>query len=105
MILTFFNIKNLVRKRKSRNFADEMDEPTALATDIGKDIPILRGKDAERFIKAMKENENIKKLPPTKKELEKQLSLSKMLLDFKEKELNELKDKIKFLEKELNGED
>ena len=52
----------------------------------------------------MEENECREKLPLTREELERQLSISKMLLEFKENELNDLKDKIRKLEKELNGE-
>ena len=100
MILTFFNIKNLAKNEKNRIFANE---PTALAKDMDKSIT-LKGKDAERFIKAMEENECREKLPLTREELERQLSISKMLLEFKENELNDLKDKIRKLEKELNGE-
>lgn len=39
---------------KNSTFANE---PTALANDIGKDIPILKGEDAERFIKEIEKVE------------------------------------------------
>ena len=45
-------------------------EPTALATDVGKGIPILEGEDAERFIKLAKETEDNVFLNEMERELE-----------------------------------
>ena len=57
--------------KKSSTFAEDYEEPTALATDNG-EIPILIGEDAERFIRMAEENERkakeLKNKPNTKKE-------------------------------------
>ena len=45
-------------------------EPTALATDVGKEIPILEGEDAERFLKLAKEAEDNVFLNEMERELE-----------------------------------
>lgn len=107
------NIKtsNLVKSRKFRTFANDKDnEPTALATDVGKDIPILKGEDAIRFMERMKEveeeAERIKNEPPSLESLKNQLAFEKIMLDF---DLDQVKarwtaicnieDKIKKLEK------
>lgn len=107
------NIKtsNLVKSRKFRTFANDKDnEPTVLATDVGKDIPILKGEDAIRFMERMKEveeeAERIKNEPPSLESLKNQLAFEKIMLDF---DLDQVKarwtaicnieDKIKKLEK------
>ena len=107
-ILRKFKGKNFAKSKKIRTFAN--DEPTALAfTDFSKPTPILKGKDAERFIRIMEENEKKAmeraKIPPTKEELEKRLSYMKITYDFdkrqlekSEKEIKELEAKIKELE-------
>jgi len=103
---------------KSRKFATD-DEPTALATDVGKGIPTLSGDSARLFLeKAAKVEEEVKKRmnePPTLESLKRDLAFQKFFLETQERELEErknrikyLKDKIKKLEKklenELNGE-
>jgi len=98
--------RNLVKSEKFRTFADE--EPTALAfTDFSKPTPILEGEDAERFVRNMEETERKAaeraKLPPTREELERKLSYSKIMLDFQEREVEQLRNRIKDLEKQLNG--
>ncbi len=99
-------VKNLVKSKKLRTFANN-DEPTALATDVGKPIPILKGKDAERFIKSMEEAERKAEerasLPRTKEEIKEELSFKKWLYDFEKRKLEDLEEEIKKLEQELNG--
>ena len=91
-------------KNNFPNFAQEFDdEPVgALATDVGKEIPVLRGEDAERFIRNMelaeREAEERSKRPKTRQELESEISIKKMLLDFQEREVEELRKEIKKLE-------
>lgn len=103
--------KFLGNSKKSGIFEKE-NEPTALAfTDFSKPVPTLRGKDAERFIKQLEENERKAKeretIPPTLEELKRRYSCGKILLEFEkeeirkhEKELEELENKIKELEKD-----
>jgi predicted RNase H-like nuclease (RuvC/YqgF family) len=103
-ILRKFRKRNLAKSDKFRTFADE--EPTAFAfTDFSKPSPILRGKDAERFVRIMEENNRKAaekaKLPPTREELEMQLSYSKMMLNFQEHEVEQLKNKISQLEEKI----
>ena len=93
---------------KKRIFAaDYDDEPTALAyTDFSKPMPILEGKDAERFIRIMEENkikadEQAKK-PMTVEEAKQQLYYEKMILSLKEDELKEIKHRIEKLEYIIN---
>lgn len=98
-------------KEKKPNFADEYDDDPvgALAyTDFSKSVaPVLKGEDAERFIRMMEENEKKAaeraKLPKTKEELEGELSVKKMLYEFQERELKELKKEIEKLEKKLHA--
>ena len=91
-------------KNNFPNFAQDFDdEPVgALSTDIGKEIPVLRGEDAERFIRNMalaeREAEERSKRPKTRQELESEISIKKMLLDFQEREVEELRKEIKKLE-------
>lgn len=91
-------------KNNFPNFAQDFDdEPVgALATDVGKEIPVLRGEDAERFIRNMalaeREAEERSKRPKTRQELESEISIKKMLLDFQEREVEELRKEIKKLE-------
>jgi predicted nucleic acid-binding Zn-ribbon protein len=91
--------------KKKRIFTDDY-EPTALAfTDFSKLTPTLKGEDAERFIRNMEENERKVaekvKVPPTSEELEKELSCAKILLDFQEREVEQLRDRIKNLENKI----
>ena len=103
-------MENLDNSGKKPNFAQDFDEePTALAfTDFTKPMPVLEGKDAERFIRIMEENSRKAaekaKLPPTKEELERELSCAKIMLDFQEREVEQLRNRIKDLEKKLHGE-
>lgn len=100
--------------KKSTTFAEDYDndDPVgALAyTDFTKPMPVLEGKDAERFIRMMEENERKAaeraKRPMTLEEAEKQLSYEKMFLVMKENELKEAKESIKKLEEyieKING--
>jgi hypothetical protein len=97
----------LVDKDKNGIFVGE--EPTgALAyTDFSKPSPVLEGEDAERFLKNMEEAEERAKVrskqPKTKVELENELSSMKIMYEYEERVLNELKKKIEDLEKEINA--
>ena len=99
--------------KKNNTFASEIDnEPTALAyTDFTKPAPTLKGKDAERFLRIMAENdrkaEERAKIPMTLKEAESKLSCSKIILQFEKDRVKELEQEIEDLEKyikNLNGE-
>lgn len=80
------------------------DEPTALATDSGKDF-VVSGDDAVRFLEHMKEvEENVEKRRnkvPTKAELEEQNRINKILLGVAEARVKELKDEIKEVEDKI----
>lgn len=94
--------------KKSTTFAENYEEPTALAyTDFTKPVPVLRGKDAERFILMMEENERKAaeraKQPMTVEEAKKKLSYEKMFLEMKENEIKEMKDSIKKLEEYIKN--
>ena len=96
--------------KKSITFADDYDnDPVgALAyTDFTKPSPVLKGKDAERFILMMEENERkaaeMAKQPMTVEEAKKQLSYEKMFLKMKENEIKEMKDSIKKLEEYIKN--
>ena len=112
--------------KKSTTFAEDYEEPTALAnsqyvdedydddpvgalayTDFTKPVPVLRGKDAERFIRMMEENERkaaeMAKQPMTVEDAKKQLSYEKMFLEMKENEIKEIKDSIKKLEEYIKN--
>lgn len=103
--------------KNNPNFADEYDnDPVgALAfTDFTKPTPVLTGKDTERFIKMMEENEREamerSKRPPTLEELKEQLVYEKMLYDMEKEQLvqrerviDKIETKIKELENN-NGE-
>ena len=105
--------KELLRKFKRKHFAKSEifstfaeDEPTALAfTDFSKPIPPLEGKDAERFIRIMEENERKAeeraKIPPTKEELENKLNWMKLCYDFEKRQLEESEKEIKELEAKI----
>lgn len=87
---------------------DDGDIGGALAfTDFSKPSPVLTGEDAERFIKQMEEAEKMTKeranRPKTKSELESELSVMRVLYEYEERELNNLKNKIENLEKELHA--
>lgn len=111
-ILRKIKEKKLANSEKNRIFAES--EPTALAfTDFSKPMLTLKGEDAERFIenmrKAEEEAERRKNEPPSLEDLKRQYSYGKMVLEMekenltkREKELEELRIKIKELE-EKNG--
>jgi hypothetical protein len=97
-------------KKKNTNFATEYnDDPGgALAfTDFTKPVPALEGEDAERFVHMMEENERKAKerakLPKTVAELEGELGIMKVMYEYEERELNNLKKKIEKLEKEIHA--
>lgn len=97
---------NLVKSKKNRTFATD-DEPTALATDVGKETPILRGSDAKRFIENMKKAEKNASAPKSKEQIKKDLDCRLLLRDLRKRELEELEQEIKVIEaklKKLNGE-
>ena len=114
--LTSFKRKSLVESENLPTFASENDDPVgALAfTDFTKPSPSIKGKDAERFIRMMEENERKAeeraKIPPTKDELENRLNWMRLVYNFeknqleeRENEIKELEDKIKRLE-QIDGE-
>lgn len=98
-------------KDKSSIFAESKDEPTALATDVGKVIPILEGEDAIRFEEsareAEKECEIRKSKPRTIKQLTRELQTLKMLYEFESRQLKERENSInnlqKLIQERLNG--
>lgn len=108
--LTKIKEKFFDMKKKNSNFANEYDDDPvgALAfTDFTKPVPVLEGEDAERFVRMMEENERKAreraKQPKTKAELESELAIMRMMYEYEERELNNLKNKIEKLEKELNA--
>ena len=84
---------------------EKINEPIALATDVGKPIPVLTGKDAEKFLQHMveseKEAEERAKRPKTKDELEKRLSYLKFVYEFEKSQLLDMEKEIKNLEKKI----
>ena len=110
-VLRKFKAFNFAKSKKNRIFAND-DEPSALATDVGKPC-IVSGKDAERFLERMREveleAERRSKMPPTLEELKSRLfyeelvfNMEKDRLALKKEEIRKLKEKIKDLEKK-NG--
>lgn len=93
--------------KKISTFANDNDEPTALATDIGKPIPILEGEVAERFIKNMEEVEKRARyrtpIPKSDKAIRQELIFKKWMYDFEKRKLEDLETEIKDLEQKLNG--
>ena len=104
-LLTKFKSSNLANSKKVRNFASENDEPTALAIDSGKPIPILSGESARRFLERAKqveeEVEKARKLPPTLEQLERDLSFEKFSLEYQLQEIENRKERIKKLEDKI----
>jgi hypothetical protein len=94
--------------KKKHTFANENDEPTALATDSGRAWPILEGKDAERFLRIMEDNERKAKekakRPMTKEEAETALIHKKIIHELEKSNLEKLEEEIKRLENIVNGE-
>lgn len=111
-LLEKFNKKNFVKSKKFRTFAQDCDdEPSALAIDNGKPIPILTGESAARFLgrAAAVEEEAKRRMnePPTLESLQRELYFQKFFLETEERQLEERRRKIEKLEKkieELNGE-
>ena len=104
-ILTKIKADNFANSKKLRIFASQ-SEPTALAyTDFTKPMPTLKGKDAERFITMMEENnrkaEERAKTPPTLDELERRYGVSKMVFDMHKRELEDEENRLKKLEQEI----
>jgi len=104
-VLTTINKKSFANSKKVRTFAND-DEPTALATDVGKAIPILRGKAAEHFLeRAAKVEEEAKRRmnePPSLEFLERELTFNKFFLEEDLRKVEERKNKIKDLENKIN---
>lgn len=93
--------------KKRTTFADDYDEPTALAyTDFTKPMPILEGEDAERFIRTMRENERKAKerakIPMTKDEAEEKLSYARIIYEFEKDKLKKMEEEIKKLEEYIS---
>ena len=85
-------------------------EPAALAIDIGKPIPILTGKSAERFVQMAEENERKAreraKKPMTLQEAKDQIAYNKMFMESAMSSVKYYEEKIKKLEeyiKTING--
>jgi hypothetical protein len=98
-----FKKRNLAKSESFRTFADE--EPTALATDVGKPIPILSGESARIFLERARQVEEEAKRrmnePPTLEGLKRELTFQKFFLESEERRLQERKDKIKDLENKI----
>lgn len=100
--------------KKNNIFAqnnDEDYEPSALAIDSGRGIPILTGKSAERFLRMAEENEKKAreraKEPLTLQEAKDQIAFNKMFMESAMSSVKYYKEKIKKLEdyiKTINGE-
>ena len=115
-ILTKFKEKFLANPKKNPIFASECEEPTALATDVGKPIPTLSGEAAIRFIEnSIKVEEDVKKHmneTPSLEKLKRELTFKKFFLEEAERQAEEIKgeiivleNRIKELETQLNGEE
>lgn len=110
-ILTKIKEKNLAMSEKNRTFADE--EPTALATDVGKPIPILSGESARIFLERARqveeEAEKRRNQPQSLDVLREKLAMNKFFLEqdidnvkARYDKICKLEDKIKELEQQ-NG--
>lgn len=106
-----FKKRNLAKSESFRTFADE--EPTALATDVGKPIPILSGESARIFLERARqveeEAEKRRNQPPSLDVLKKELAMNKFFLEqdidavkARYDKIRKLEDKIKELEQQ-NG--
>lgn len=90
-------------------FADDF-KLTALAyTDFSKPTPILKGKDAERFIHNMEESEKKMKERVDKQmsleEIKRKLEYNKIILEFEKNKVKQLEKEIKDLEERINSAD
>ena len=100
--------------KKNNIFAqnnDEYYEPTALATDSGRGIPVLTGEAAERFVRMAEENERKAreraKKTMTLQEAKDQIAYNKMFMESALSSVKYYEEKIKKLEeyiKTINGE-
>ena len=107
-ILRKFRKKNFAKSENFRTFANEKDdEPTALATDVGKPI-IVSGKSAERFLERAAKDASLilDQDPGLEKEenafLERELTFNKFFLEEDLRKVEERKNKIKDLENKIN---
>ena len=93
--------------KKSSTFANDYEEPTALATYPEKGIPVLTGEAAERFIKIAEENERKAKerenRPVTKEEAKKIIGFKKVMLAHEKNNIEKLEKEIKKLEEIINS--
>ena len=102
-----FDPKDLENREKSGIFAEDIDDPVGCLafTDFSKPTPVLKGKDAERFIRIMEENsrkaKERAKIPPTLEELKNRLSFEKMFLEMDKEEIRKREEKIKELENKI----
>lgn len=99
-----FKRKHFAKSKKIRTFAND-DEPSALATDVGKGIPILTGKSAQLFLEraAKVEAEAKRRMnePPTLESLERELKFQKFFLESDKRVMEEREEKIKKLEEKI----
>ena len=106
-----FKKRNLAKSESFSTFADE--EPTALATDVGKPIPILSGESARIFLERARqveeEAEKRRNQPLSLDALKKELAMNKFFLEqdidavkTRYDKIRKLEDKIKELEQQ-NG--
>ena len=105
-ILRKFKGKSFAKSKKFRTFAQDYDdEPTALAIDSGKPIPILTGESAIRFLEraAAVEEEAKRRMnePPSLEFLQRELTFQKFFLEEDERKIVERKEKIKKLEEKI----
>ena len=91
--------------KKSNTFANENDEPTALAGGFH-GVPTLTGEAAERFVRMADENykkaQERKNEPLTKEEAAKQLQHELMFLEYEKSNLKKREERIKELKKIIN---
>ena len=99
--------KNFAKRKNISTFAENSDnEPTALATDVGKPI-VLSGKSAEEFERRMHEAEKkaeYRRLHPKEKtleELKKILSYEEIMLGIHLKNVYSRRKKIENIKKQI----
>lgn len=85
--------------KKISTFANDNDEPTALAfTDFTKPSPTISGDDAIRFYKNMKmveeEAEKRKREPVSLEELKEEYSIGMMILEYEKKSIEKSEMKL-----------
>lgn len=103
-ILRKFKGKSFAKSKNFRTFAND-DEPSALATNVGKGIPTLTGKSAQLFLEraAKVEAEAKRRMnePPTLESLERELKFQKFFLENDKRQIEEREEKIKKLEEKI----